>query len=175
MQLKEVMSTRIETASPAESAASAITRMRQSRIRHLVVQDGRKVVGVLSDRDVENLGSMADVETVEDHMSSRVVTASPEMTLRKAANLMRGRSIGCLPVLSDGKLVGIVTTTDLLELIGRGTERPRTNSKRQRLEERHFFRQPRPGPSAPGVGTQTAKQRNRPGRDRSAHKEVGRG
>ncbi len=144
MQLKEVMSTRIETASPAESAAAAMARMRQSRIRHLVVRDGRRVVGVLSDRDVENLGSMADVETVEDHMSRRVVTASPEMTLRKAANLMRGRSIGCLPVFSEGKLVGIVTTTDLLELIGRGTERPRTNSKRRHLEERHYLRRPRP-------------------------------
>jgi len=83
-------------------------------------------------------------QTVEDHMSRRVVTASPEMALRKAANLMRGRSIGCLPVLAEGQLVGIVTTTDLLELIGRGTERPRTNSKRRRLEERHYLRRPRP-------------------------------
>jgi CBS domain-containing protein len=96
MRLNEVMSTRVETASPAESAAAAIARMRQSRIRHLVVRDGRKVVGVLSDRDVKNLGSMADVETVEDHMSRWVVTASPEMTLRKAANsCAAARSAAC--------------------------------------------------------------------------------
>jgi CBS domain-containing protein len=55
VQLKKIMSTRIQTASPAESAAAAIARMRRSRIRHLVVLDRRKVVGVLSIRDVENL------------------------------------------------------------------------------------------------------------------------
>ena len=120
MQLKEIMSTRIQTVSPTDSAAAAIARLRRSRIRHLVVIDGSKVVGVLSSRDVENLGSMAQVDTVEDHMTRPVVIASPETTLRKAADLMRGRSIGCLPILSGDELVGIVTTTDLLELIGRG-------------------------------------------------------
>ena len=44
--------------------------------------------------------------------------------VRQAANLLRGRTIGCLPVLEDGKLVGILTTTDLLEQIGRGSDRP---------------------------------------------------
>jgi acetoin utilization protein AcuB len=129
VQLKEIMSTRTQTASPSEPAAAAIARMRRSRIRHLVVLDGSKVVGVLSNRDVENLGSMAQVDTVEDHMTRRVVIASPETTLRRAADLMRGRSIGCLPILSGDELVGIVTTTDLLELVGRerspGSEPPR--------------------------------------------------
>jgi CBS domain-containing protein len=52
------------------------------------------------------------------------------MTIRQAANLLRGRTIGCLPVLEDGKLVGILTTTDLLELIGRASERPVSKGKR---------------------------------------------
>jgi acetoin utilization protein AcuB len=56
-------------------------------------------------------------------MSEPVVSGHPEMTLRQAANRMRGRSIGCLPVVEGDDLVGIVTTTDLLELLGRGLTR----------------------------------------------------
>jgi acetoin utilization protein AcuB len=69
-------------------------------------------------------------------MTSPVVTARPETTLRQAANLLRGRTIGCLPVLEEGRLLGIVTTTDLLELIGRGAERPVAKSRRFILKGR---------------------------------------
>jgi acetoin utilization protein AcuB len=110
--------------------------MRQMRIRHLVVQEGRRIVGVVSDLDLENLGSMGEVEKVEDVMSSPAVTASPETTLRQAANLLRGRSIGCLPVVEKDRLIGIVTTTDLLDLIGRGAERPIPKTRRWVLKDR---------------------------------------
>ena len=46
---------------------------------------------------------------------------APEATVRQAANRLRGRGVGCLAVMDDGRLRGIVTTQDLLELIGRGT------------------------------------------------------
>jgi acetoin utilization protein AcuB len=98
--------------------------MRRARIRHLVVCDERGPVGVISDRDVGGVGSLRRVESAGDVMSQPVVAASPEMTVREAANLLRGRTIGCLPVMADGKVVGIVTGTDLLELIGAGLERP---------------------------------------------------
>ena len=42
------------------------------------------------------------------------VSAAPEMTIRKAANLLRGRSIGCLPVMDEGRLVGIITFQNLM-------------------------------------------------------------
>jgi len=58
------------------------------------------------------------------------------MTLRQAANLLRGRTIGCLPVVEGGELVGILTTTDLLELIGRGAEKPVAKGKRWVLKGR---------------------------------------
>jgi acetoin utilization protein AcuB len=69
-------------------------------------------------------------------MSAPAVSATSDMTVRKAANLLRGRSIGCLPVMEDGDLVGIVTTTDLLERIGRGVERPVSKGKRWILKGR---------------------------------------
>jgi acetoin utilization protein AcuB len=62
--------------------------------------------------------------TVEDVMTTDVVSATPETTLRQAANLMRGHTIGSLLVVENDKLVGLVTTTDLLDQLGRGATRP---------------------------------------------------
>lgn len=142
MRLRDIMHTRVETVSPRESAAVAVERMRRAKIRHLVVQDGRKVVGVLSDRDVAGMGSLRQVETVEKLMTSPAITGSPDLTLRQAANLLRGRMMGCLPILDDGKIVGIVTTTDLLEMIGAGAERPVPKSRRWVLKDRGPRRRP---------------------------------
>lgn len=130
MRLREIMKTRVEGISANESAEAAANRMRSARIRHLVVQDGKKIVGVVSDRDIARLGSFRQIQTVEEVMSAPVVTASPDTTLRKAANLLRGRTIGCLPIMEKEKLVGIVTITDVLELVGRGAERPVPKSRR---------------------------------------------
>jgi acetoin utilization protein AcuB len=136
MRLRDVMHTKVEPVTPRESGAAAFERMRRAKIRHLVVQDGRKIVGVLSDRDLAAMGSLRQVETVEDAMTSPAITGSPDLTLRQAANLLRGRTMGCLPILEDGKIVGIVTTTDLLELIGRGVERPVPKTRRWILKDR---------------------------------------
>jgi acetoin utilization protein AcuB len=120
MRLEEIMSRHVMSVSRAEEADAAWSRMREHRMHHLVVIDGRQVVGILSDRDLGAGKGAAPRrgKIVEELMSRDVVVATPEMTVRDAANRMRGRGIGCLPVLSRGKLVGIVTTTDLLELIG---------------------------------------------------------
>ena len=132
MRVGEVMTQKVETASPEESVGAAFARMRDARIRHLVVLRGRKVVGVVSDRDLGLEGS----QSVGEVMTPHVISATPDMTVRKAANLLRGRTIGCLPVLEGGRVLGIVTTTDLLEKIGRGEERPVSKGKRWVLKGR---------------------------------------
>lgn len=131
MTLRDIMKTGVETISLDQSAEAALNRMRRARIRHLVVRDRDKIVGIISERDIKGLGSFRHVESVEEVMSSPAVTASPDLSLKQAANLLRGRTIGCLPVLEQGKLVGIVTTTDLLELIGRKFEAPTRKSPRR--------------------------------------------
>ena len=130
MRVQDVMTRRVETVSAEESAEKALQRMRLKRIHHFVVTLGRKVLGVVSARDLEALGSFRQVQLVEEVMTSPAVTATPEMTLRQAANLLRGRSIGCLPVMEEGRLVGILTITDLLEMLGRGVDRPTAKGKR---------------------------------------------
>jgi acetoin utilization protein AcuB len=66
-------------------------------------------------------------------MTAPVVTAKPDSTLREAAKLLRGRSIGCLPVIDGRKLVGIITLSDVLETIVRGVERPTPMGRRRSL------------------------------------------
>ena len=136
MRVQDVMTRRVESVSAEGSAEGALQQMRSKRIRHLVATRDGKVAGVVSSRDLESLGSFRQVQTVADVMSSPAVTARPDMTLRQAANLLRGRTIGCLPVMDEGKLVGILTITDLLELIGRGVERPVTKGRRWILKGR---------------------------------------
>jgi CBS domain-containing protein len=132
MRVQDVMTRRVETILPEESVDAARRKMRTARIRHLVVMHGRKLVGVISDRDLGlELG-----ERVEDVMTRHAVSATSDMTVRKAANLLRGRTVGCLPVLESGKLVGIVTTTDLLEHIGRGAVGPVARGRRWTLKGR---------------------------------------
>ncbi len=147
MRLEEIMTTNVETAAPGDQAEDAWRRMRDSRIHHLAVVEGGKVVGVISGRDLGGPRSSAlrTDRTVRDLMTHRTVSAKPTTTLRQAANLMRGYSVGCLPVLDGGRLRGIVTVSDLLELLGRGVERPVETTQRKTLKDRG----PRRRPGAP--------------------------
>jgi CBS domain-containing protein len=138
MRVEDVMTERVETVSPTTDTNTAREVMRTKGVHHLVVRRGSRVVGLLSDRD---LGGPAGValttgRSVAEVMTTRVVTVKPTMTVRGAANLMRGRSIGCLVVMDRGRLVGIVTAADLLELLGRGAERPAPTARRWTLRHR---------------------------------------
>lgn len=143
MRLQEIMTSPVETVELTESAEDASRRMRTLRIHHLVVMDGRSVVGVLSDRDIGGArgASLRAGKTAGDLMASPVVTADGQTTVRDAANKLRGRTIGCLPIMERGRLVGIVTVSDLLSLIGRGAERPVATSERRTLHRRGPRRQ----------------------------------
>jgi CBS domain-containing membrane protein len=133
MRVAVIMTTRVRTIGPSESAELAWDRMRMNRIHHLVVVRDSDVLGVLTDRD---LGSSHGKEirenrSVHDLMTTNVTTITPETTIRDAANLMRSRSAGCLPVLDrDRRVVGIVTVSDMLKLIGRGVDRPAPRERR---------------------------------------------
>lgn len=133
MRLHDIMSTDVRTVRPKETAERAWSKMQLRRLRHLVVMDGANVLGVLSERDLggRNGAAIRRGRTVADLMSRDVVNAAPDTTLRRAANLMRGRTIGCLPIVEEGELVGIVTVTDVLEQLGRGATRPAVRAERR--------------------------------------------
>lgn len=142
MRVQEVMTKDVQTVSSDVPADDAWSLMRAKRIHHLVVTDGHRVVGVLSDRDAGGLRgpSVRRNRTVGELMTGRVVTVPPTTPVRKAANLMRGRSIGCLVVIDGTRIVGIVTVSDLLELLGRGAERPAVSTTRWTLKHRAAHR-----------------------------------
>jgi hypothetical protein len=75
-------------------------------------------------------------------MSPHVVTAARDAPLKRVANLMRGHTIGSVVVVDNGKPIGIVTTADLLELLGRGAIRPTPVSKRAPLNYRATHQAP---------------------------------
>ena len=102
--------------------------MAEHRIRHIPVVSPDGLVGVISDRDVrEALPSPTGAEEAAEFaaamdrilvlevMAEEVVTATPRTPLAQAAHLLAGRKIGCLPVMEAGRLVGIITETDMLQ------------------------------------------------------------
>jgi acetoin utilization protein AcuB len=139
MRLRDIMTTAVVTVAASDSAAVAWETMRRRRTRHVVVRsaDGG-VVGVLSAGDLGGrFGELLrNGRTAGDLMTEKIVHATPDTTVREAANLMRGHVVNCLPVFEDDKLVGIVTTIDLLELLGRGVERPIALVERRIMKNR---------------------------------------
>lgn len=138
MRVQDVMTEGVHTIAPTDAAEDAYELMRRHKFHHVVVTRGARVVGVFSDRDAGGRHGTAvrRAHTVQELMTTPVVTVEPTTTVKRAANLMRGRSIGCLVVTNRGKVAGIVTVADLLELLGRGAERPVTTTKRWTLTHR---------------------------------------
>jgi CBS domain-containing protein len=138
MRVNEIMSTHVKTVPVTASAEAAWEMMRGDRIHHLVVMKGKKVAGVFSARDAGGVNGapIRDGHQVRDLMSEHVVTAEKNTPLKRVANLMRGHTIGSVVVVDKGKPIGIVTTSDLLDLLGRGAIRPTPVSKRAPLNYR---------------------------------------
>ena len=123
VKVSAIMSSGVQTVSRGTPAANAGARMRTKAIHHLVVKDGSELVGVVSARDLAHVsrrGAAAKRLTVADVMSPHVVTIEATAPIRRAARVMRGRSIGCLVVVDDRddkKVVGILTVSDLLDWV----------------------------------------------------------
>ena len=133
MKVRDIMSTKVQTIDMNEKAESAWNLMKWKRIHHVVVTDGPgQVVGVVSARDLggQDREEARKIRPVAAMMTAYAVKAIPGMPVRQAANVMRGWNIGCLPVVDDGKLVGIVTVSDLLRIVAEGAEKPASAPKK---------------------------------------------
>lgn len=138
MRLGEVMKTAVRTVPVNQPADAAWEVMRLYRMRHLVVADGKHVLGVVTDADLGGRYGMSIRShcLVGDLMSAKPTVASPATTVREAANLMKSHMISCLPIVDRDRLVGIVTAADLLGLIGHGLENPAPRGQRWELKHR---------------------------------------
>jgi acetoin utilization protein AcuB len=124
--VEDSMTRDIVTLSPDETAATALALCRERRIRHLLVLVEGRLVGIVSDRDLRSstpaLGDPARAAAlqevlVRDVMAGDVVSVFPDDPIEQAANTMRERKIGCLPVLDGEDLVGVVTASDVMDAL----------------------------------------------------------
>jgi acetoin utilization protein AcuB len=128
------MTSDVTTLKRNEKLTIADDVMQLGRIRHLPVldDDGEQVVGIVSQRDLfrgalaQALGygqharrKILDTLFVKDVMTTDVITTTPETPLAEAAGVLMERKIGSLPVVKDGRLVGIITEGDFVALVAR--------------------------------------------------------
>jgi len=135
MKVRELMTGAPITVSPDTSVFDARRLMLKERIRHLLVTDDRRLVGIITDRDIRlNLPSQArslsmwEVYyllaklTVGQIMTKSVIIIGPDQDARAAAQLMLEHKVGALPVLDGEVLIGILTETDILRAFARVPE-----------------------------------------------------
>lgn len=119
-QVGRWMSTRLVTTTPKTLVAEALDVMEDHRIRHLPVIEGERLVGLLSNRDAVRLlrgrgprsPERATVGEVMTH--GRLHRAAPSDTVRETTEVMCREKISAMPVVTGDRLVGMVTTEDLL-------------------------------------------------------------
>ncbi|MGQ9921624.1 MAG: CBS domain-containing protein [Desulfobacca sp.] len=129
MQVKDVMVRDVATLDMDDELSLANDIMKLGRIRHLPVVSGKRLVGILSERDlfrtslVEALGheptktrEVMKAIRIQDIMVKNLITLAPEADIREAVRLMLDHKIGCVPVVAGGELLGLITETDILRL-----------------------------------------------------------
>jgi PAS domain S-box-containing protein len=121
LTVADVMSKNVATISPDETVVSAAKTMSDKRVSCLAVMDGGQVAGILTETDmlrrVARNGKRFYHSKLEQIMSVAVKSVSPDMSVLEASNIMSETRIKRLPVLEEGKLVGIVTQTDLVRAL----------------------------------------------------------
>ena len=132
MLVRDIMRSPVVSVSPGTTLADAYRTMREKGFRHLVVLDGERLAGVVTDRDLRLATSaLAPAPCPADASVAAVMCAEPRTAnaqdaVEDAARVMRERKIGCLPVVDDGRVIGIITGIDLLDALIRmtGVDKP---------------------------------------------------
>jgi len=128
MDVSKWMTKSMITIKPKDTLRHARERLAKYRINQIPVVINDKLVGIVTDRDVrdaypsslrlfygKDIDEFGDSHTVEEVMTYNVVAISPQTSLREAAQRLRRQRFGALPVVENGKLVGIITRSDLLD------------------------------------------------------------
>lgn len=130
--VREIMMGNPVTLKPTDTLDLANDIISLGRIRHIpVVEDGR-LVGLLSERDLigaaateifglkqKRKSALLKTVLIKDVMKKKVIVTKPGTPIKDAAHLMADKRIGCVPVIENGALVGLLTTTDILRYVER--------------------------------------------------------
>jgi acetoin utilization protein AcuB len=133
MLVADVMQAAVLTITPKTTLPEAVRLVQHRGIRHLPVVEDDQLVGIVSDRDLKRamaspatsleaheLRYLLDAVTVDEIMTRAVITVGRMFPIEEAARLMVKEKVSALPVTERGRLIGIVTETDVLELFVRG-------------------------------------------------------
>jgi acetoin utilization protein AcuB len=131
MFVSDWMTKKVYTVTPDDNISTAIKLLKEKKIKHLpVVKNDSAIVGMLSDRDIKDytpskvttfeireLNYILFTTKVKEIMVKKVITASPTMAIEEAAMIMYDNNIGCLPVVENNKLTGIISDKDLFRVL----------------------------------------------------------
>ncbi|MEH7124113.1 acetoin utilization AcuB family protein [Bacillus sp. JJ1773] len=128
MIVEEIMWTEVVALSKDDSIAKAIKLMNEKKIRHLpIIDENQRLIGLVTDRDIRDATPSILFETekfkellqnpLKMIMKTDIITGHPLDFVEEVSAILYEHRIGCLPILKDDKLVGIVTETDLLRTL----------------------------------------------------------
>jgi len=128
MYVSQFMTSQVFTVSPTDNIADTMALMREKKINRLPVVEKGKLVGIVTDGDLREvspspattlsifeLNYLVAKTPIREVAVKKVLTCTPDTKIEDAALLMREHGIGALPVLDQGKLVGIITSTDIFD------------------------------------------------------------
>jgi len=115
--LKDIMIRDVITISPDKTAQDAARLMAEHGIGSVVVMDSDKVIGIITERDLVRKVCAKDIPSskvkIQDIMSTPIITAEPDLPIEAAVQRMFNNKIRRLPIVENGRLVGIVTISDI--------------------------------------------------------------
>jgi CBS domain-containing membrane protein len=128
--VREIMMGSPVTLKPEDTLDLANDVISLGRIRHIPVLSDGRLVGLLSERDLigaaasrifglkqKSKSALLKTVLIKDIMKKKVVTVAPDTAIKDVAHLMATKKIGCVPVVTGGALVGLLTTTDVLRYV----------------------------------------------------------
>ena len=128
MTVSDLMTAAAVTDAPDDTLAEASARMWQQQTGSLLIMEGNKLNGIVTERDVLRVvaeGKDPKATTVREIMTTELVTVSPDESIKGAAEIMFAKWFRHLPVVTDdGKVVGILSLRDLLSLVAEGMDEP---------------------------------------------------
>jgi len=128
--VREIMSADVKTIEPSAAIDEAASQLHDAQVGSLVVAEDSEPVGIVSESDVVDVVASADTVSavsVDRTMRRNPVTISSDAHMRDAAALLQTNGVKQLPVVTDGDLAGVVTTTDITAFYPRATRRTKAD------------------------------------------------
>lgn len=132
MVVRDFMSKALTTLDESAHLIDAALILRRTGFRHLPIVSGERLVGLITDRDVyrfapslltditpEEYNRVFETTPIQRVMTREVITVHPDTPVQQAVALLHHKKLGCLPVVEENRLVGMITVTDMLEILNR--------------------------------------------------------